>query len=139
MLRTTALLRVLLICLLVLLNTSQAKMASAEFNASIGDGPADVSVTAVNQFLTIQAPRSTFKIYLPLITRPVPGIEAGKFNVAVVLVGPHDDGGWNQAHYDSLVYIEKNVPNTHVAYVENVPEGPRPSRSSTRWLATAST
>jgi len=47
----------------------------------------------------------------------------GKFNVAAVLIGPHDDGGWSQAHYEGLVYLEKNVENVHVAYIENVPEG----------------
>src|SRR6478609_12081550 len=29
----------------------------------------------------------------------IPEVEAGKFNVAMVLIGPHDDGGWSQAHY----------------------------------------
>src|SRR5262245_18645717 len=53
----------------------------------------------------------------------IPAIEEGKFNVAMVLIGPHDDGGWSQAHYEGLQEIAKNVPNSHVAYVENVPEG----------------
>ena len=53
----------------------------------------------------------------------IPEIESGKFNVAMVLIGPHDDGGWSQAHYEGLAYVEKNVPNVHVAYIENVPEG----------------
>jgi basic membrane protein A len=53
----------------------------------------------------------------------IPAIEEGKFNVAMVLIGPHDDGGWSQAHYEGLLYIEENVPDTHVAYIENVPEG----------------
>jgi basic membrane protein A len=53
----------------------------------------------------------------------IPEIEQGKFNVAMVLIGPHDDGGWSQAHYEGLLYIEENVPNVHVAYIENVPEG----------------
>ena len=53
----------------------------------------------------------------------IPDIEQGKFNVAMVLIGPHDDGGWSQAHYEGLQYVEKNVPNVHTAYVENVPEG----------------
>jgi basic membrane protein A len=53
----------------------------------------------------------------------IPNIEKGKFNVAMVLIGPHDDGGWSQAHYEGLLYVKENVPNTHVAYVENVPEG----------------
>ena len=53
----------------------------------------------------------------------IPDVEAGKFNIAMVLIGPHDDGGWSQAHYEGLLYVEKNVPNSHVAYIENVPEG----------------
>jgi basic membrane protein A len=53
----------------------------------------------------------------------IPAIEDGKFNVAMVLIGPHDDGGWSQAHYEGLIYLEENVPDTHVAYIENVPEG----------------
>jgi basic membrane protein A len=53
----------------------------------------------------------------------IPAAEEGKFNVGAVLIGPHDDGGWSQAHYEGLLYVEQNVPNVHIAYVENVPEG----------------
>ncbi len=41
----------------------------------------------------------------------------------MVLIGPHDDGGWSQAHYEGLHDIEKNVPDSHIAYIEFVPEG----------------
>ena len=40
-----------------------------------------------------------------------------------MLIGPHDDGGWSQAHYEGLKYVEQNMPDAHIAYVENVPEG----------------
>jgi basic membrane protein A and related proteins len=53
----------------------------------------------------------------------IPEIQDGKFNVAMVLIGPHDDGGWSQAHYEGLEYVQQNVPNVHTAYIENVPEG----------------
>lgn len=53
----------------------------------------------------------------------IPAIKEGKFNVAMVLIGPHDDGGWSQAHYEGLLYIEENIDNVNVAYIENVPEG----------------
>ncbi len=53
----------------------------------------------------------------------IPNIEKDKFNVAMVLIGPHDDGGWSQSHYEGLEYVAKNVPNVHTAYIENVPEG----------------
>src|SRR3989304_6936769 len=53
----------------------------------------------------------------------IPEIAEGKFNVAMVLIGPHDDGGWSQAHYEGLENLGQNVPNVHTAYIENVPEG----------------
>ncbi len=53
----------------------------------------------------------------------IPAIKEGKFNVAMVLIGPHDDGGWSQAHYEGLLYVEENVDDVNVAYIENVPEG----------------
>ncbi|MFN2218687.1 MAG: BMP family ABC transporter substrate-binding protein [Anaerolineae bacterium] len=53
----------------------------------------------------------------------IPAIEDGKFNVAMVLIGPHDDGGWSQSHYEGLEYIQDNVDDVHTAYIENVPEG----------------
>jgi basic membrane protein A and related proteins len=53
----------------------------------------------------------------------IPDVVAGKFNVAMVLIGPHDDGGWSQSHYEGLEYVKENVPNVHTAYIENVPEG----------------
>ncbi len=53
----------------------------------------------------------------------IPAVVDGKFNVAMVLIGPHDDGGWSQAHYEGLEYVAKNVENVNVAYIENVPEG----------------
>jgi basic membrane protein A and related proteins len=53
----------------------------------------------------------------------IPDVEAGKFNVAMVLIGPHDDGGWSQAHYEGLQYLCEKIADSHVAYIENVPEG----------------
>ena len=53
----------------------------------------------------------------------IPDVQAGKFNVAMVLIGPHDDGGWSQAHYEGLQYVCQNVADSHVAYIELVPEG----------------
>jgi basic membrane protein A len=53
----------------------------------------------------------------------IPDVEQGKFNVAMVLIGPHDDGGWSQAHYEGLQYVCQHVADSHVAYIELVPEG----------------
>jgi len=56
-------------------------------------------------------------------TLQVPEVVAGKFNVAMVLIGPHDDGGWSQAHYEGLQYLCQHLADSHVAYIELVPEG----------------
>jgi basic membrane protein A len=53
----------------------------------------------------------------------IPVTQKNKFNVAMVLIGPHDDGGWSQAHYEGLEYVQENVEDVHTAYIENVPEG----------------
>ena len=53
----------------------------------------------------------------------IPEIEAGKYNVAFVYIGPHDDGGWTQAHDIGRQYVDKNMPDVHTAYIELVPEG----------------
>ena len=53
----------------------------------------------------------------------IPVTKKGKFNVAMVLIGPHDDGGWSQAHFEGLEYVKEKVKDVHTAYIENVPEG----------------
>ncbi len=53
----------------------------------------------------------------------IPDIEEGKFNVAVVMLSTHDDGGWSQAQYDGLQYLQENVEGVHTAYLESVAEG----------------
>lgn len=53
----------------------------------------------------------------------IPDIQRGKLNVAFVYIGPHNDGGWSQAHDEGRVYVQENVENVHTAYIENVPEG----------------
>jgi basic membrane protein A len=53
----------------------------------------------------------------------IPAPVEGKYNVAFVYVGPHDDGGWSQAHDVGRMYLEENVADVHTAYIENVPEG----------------
>ncbi len=53
----------------------------------------------------------------------IPAALEGCYNVGFVYVGPHDDGGWTQAHDVGRQYVQQNVANVHTAYVENVAEG----------------
>jgi len=53
----------------------------------------------------------------------IPEVMDDKYNVAFVYVGPHDDGGWSQAHDVGRQYVEANVTDVHTVFIENVPEG----------------
>lgn len=53
----------------------------------------------------------------------IPTIEEDKYNVAFVYVGPHNDGGWSQAHDVGRLYVEEQVDNVHTVFVELVAEG----------------
>jgi len=53
----------------------------------------------------------------------IPDVMDGMYNVAFVYVGPHDDGGWSQAHDVGRQYVAANVADVHTIYIENVPEG----------------
>jgi basic membrane protein A and related proteins len=53
----------------------------------------------------------------------IPAVQEGLHNVAFVYVGPHDDGGWSQAHDVARQCVQDSVDGVHTAYVENVAEG----------------
>jgi basic membrane protein A and related proteins len=44
---------------------------------------------------------------------------------AWIYVGPHNDGGWSEAHDDGRLYVQKKLgKNVVTTFKENVPEGP---------------
>jgi len=53
----------------------------------------------------------------------IPDAEEGMFNVAVVMLSNHDDGGWSQAQWEGINYVQDNMDGVHTAYVELVAEG----------------
>ncbi len=54
----------------------------------------------------------------------IPDIQSGKFNVAVVLIGYANDGGWSQAHTVAAQWLPTQDPTIAVQYVEAVNPGP---------------
>ncbi len=53
---------------------------------------------------------------------------AAPFKAAWVYTGPHDDGGWSQAHNDGRLYVQSQLGSQVVTtFKENVPEGPQVS------------
>lgn len=52
--------------------------------------------------------------------------EAKPIKAAWIYVGPHNDGGWSQAHDDGRLYVQKMLGKKVITtYKENVPEGPQ--------------
>ena len=64
----------------------------------------------------------------------IPDIVAGKFNVAVVLVGFHADGGWSQAHTEGAQWLTTQDSSIAVAYLDTINPGPD-AESAMRSLA----
>jgi basic membrane protein A len=54
----------------------------------------------------------------------IPEIAQGKFNVAIILVGFHADGGWSQAHTEGAQWMSTQDASIAVQYVELVNPGP---------------
>ncbi len=52
---------------------------------------------------------------------------AEEFTLGMVLVGPINDGGWSQAHYEGGRYVEQNTPGTRFVYVDRVNPADRPN------------
>jgi basic membrane protein A len=103
--------------------TAPAATAAATTAPEATKAPEATATTEVAATAEMTATAAMTETAASTTSFQIPDVEEGKFNVAAVLIGPHDDGGYSQAHYEGVMYIEKAVPNTHVAYVENVPEG----------------
>jgi simple sugar transport system substrate-binding protein len=45
------------------------------------------------------------------------------FTFGMLLVGAKNDQGWSQAHFDAGTYVEQNIPDSKMLYLENVYSG----------------
>lgn len=61
---------------------------------------------------------------IPPTAKPVEPTKAPEkpkeFNFGMLLVGPRNDHGWSQAHYDAGLYVENKVAGAKMQYLENV-------------------
>jgi simple sugar transport system substrate-binding protein len=48
------------------------------------------------------------------------------FVLGMLLVGPYNDRGWSQAHYDAGLYVEEKAPGVEMIYVDKVNTADRP-------------
>lgn len=49
-----------------------------------------------------------------------------KFTFGLLLVGPYNDHGWSQAHYEGGRYVEENLPGAKMIYIDKVNSVDRP-------------
>jgi basic membrane protein A len=69
---------------------------------------------------------SAVAVVLALGTSPGSAKSSAAFKAAWIYVGPHNDGGWSQAHDQGRLYVQKHLGSKVVTtYKENVPEGPQ--------------
>ncbi len=49
-----------------------------------------------------------------------------EFIFGMLLVGPYNDNGWSQAHYEAGLYVEEKLPGAKMVYVDKVNPADRP-------------
>ena len=54
------------------------------------------------------------------------------YTVGMVIVGPKDDGGWNQAQYEGMQEVVQKVPGVKFDYVDKVNPADRPNVKGTQ-------
>jgi len=65
-------------------------------------------------------------VALAVGTAPGSAKSSAAFKAAWIYVGPHNDGGWSQAHDQGRLAVQKALGSKVVTtYKENVPEGPQ--------------
>ena len=82
-------------------------------------GPQTTPTAAPTQAPATPAPATQ----APATQAPTAAPTSAPFVFGMLLVGAHNDNGWSQATYDGGQYVEQNVPNTKMLYLENVYSG----------------
>jgi len=69
---------------------------------------------------------AAFAVVLALGTAPGKANSTATYKAAWIYVGPHNDGGWSQAHDVGRQYVQSHLGSkVKTTYKENVPEGPQ--------------
>jgi len=61
-----------------------------------------------------------------MITPTVARAAEKPFVFGLLMVGPHNDRGWSQAHFEAGEYVEKKLPGTKMIYIDKVNPADRP-------------
>ena len=80
-----------------------------------------VSALLLNACTPAATPAAT-----PAPAEPTKAPAATEFKFGLILVGPYNDHGWSEAHYQAGKYIESKIPGAKMVYVDNVNPGAKP-------------
>ncbi len=64
------------------------------------------------------------------VAEPEPVEEPEEFVFGILMVGPYNDRGWSQAHYEAGLYVEENLPGTRMIYLDVVNTADRPGTTA---------
>lgn len=54
---------------------------------------------------------------------------SNEFVFGMLMVGPHDDNGWSEAHYEGGIHVQDFLPGTRMVWVDRVNAGDNPDLS----------
>ncbi len=67
-----------------------------------------------------------FALSLTMISPVAASASEKPFTFGLLLVGPYNDHGWSQAHFEAGEYVEKNVPGAKMIFIDKVNPADRP-------------
>ncbi len=69
---------------------------------------------------------ATLALLTSLIAIPPLFAAGNDFTFGMLLVGPYNDHGWSQAHYEGGRFVEKKIPGAKMIYIDKVNPADRP-------------
>jgi simple sugar transport system substrate-binding protein len=97
-------------------------MAAILVMIAVACGPQPTPTTAPST----EAPAKTEAPAATEVPTEVPTQAPQEFTFGMLLVGPYNDRGWSQAHYDAGLYVEQHLPGTKMVYIDKVNSADRP-------------
>lgn len=79
--------------------------------------------------LLLALPMTAFASSVAPDSQAAPAQEDDEFVFGLVMVGPHDDRGWSQAHYEAGLYVEENVPGARMVWLDRINVADNPDRT----------
>ncbi len=100
------------------------------FAAACGEAAEETTTTAAPaETTTTAAPAETTTTAAPAETTTT-AAAAKEFIFGMLLVGPYNDHGWSQAHYEAGMYVEEKIPGAKMVYVDKVNPADRPGTTA---------